>query len=104
MSEQPTAPPHDAEALRATERWFVQHGLPYFVPEEREAARSALHSRRTLLTLVLIPLTCSITNGIGVGVIVYVVLSVLGGRARAVPGLLWLLAAAFGVYFGLQLT
>ena len=24
-----------------------------------------------LLTLVLIPLTCSITNGIGVGVIVY---------------------------------
>lgn len=52
-----------------------------------------------LLTLVLIPLTCSITNGIGVGVIVYVLLSVLGGRARAVPALLWLLAAAFVGYF-----
>ncbi len=53
MSEQPPAPPDHADALRATERWFVQHGLPYFVPEEREAARSALHSRRTLLMLVL---------------------------------------------------
>lgn len=52
-----------------------------------------------LLTLVLIPLTCSITNGIGVGVIVYVLLSALGGRARTVPALLWLLAAAFVDYF-----
>lgn len=52
-----------------------------------------------LLTLVLIPLTCSITNGIGVGVIVYVLLSALGGRARTVPALLWLLAAAFVGYF-----
>ena len=52
-----------------------------------------------LLTLVLIPLTCSITNGIGVGVIVYVLLSALGGQARAVPALLWLLAAAFVGYF-----
>jgi AGZA family xanthine/uracil permease-like MFS transporter len=56
-----------------------------------------------LLTLVLIPLTCSITNGIGVGVIVYVLMSALGGRARAVPALLWLLAASFVVYFLLQL-
>jgi adenine/guanine/hypoxanthine permease len=56
-----------------------------------------------LLTLVLIPLTCSITNGIGVGVIVYVVLSAVSGRARTVPALLWLLAAAFGLYFLLQL-
>lgn len=55
-----------------------------------------------LLTLVLIPLTCSITNGIGVGVIVYVLLSAMGGRARAVPVLLWLLAAAFVLYFLLQ--
>jgi AGZA family xanthine/uracil permease-like MFS transporter len=55
-----------------------------------------------LLTLILIPLTCSITNGIGVGVIVYVLLSAVGGRARAVPALLWLLAAAFALYFLLQ--
>jgi adenine/guanine/hypoxanthine permease len=56
-----------------------------------------------LLTLVLIPLTCSITNGIGVGVIVYVLLSAVSGRSRAVPALLWLLAAAFVLYFLLQL-
>jgi adenine/guanine/hypoxanthine permease len=56
-----------------------------------------------LLTLVLIPLTCSITNGIGVGVIVYILLSVMGGRGRAVPALLWLLAAAFVMYFLLRL-
>jgi adenine/guanine/hypoxanthine permease len=57
-----------------------------------------------LLTLVLIPLTCSITNGIGMGVIVYVLLSAVGGRARAVPALLWLLAAAFVLYFLLRLV
>jgi adenine/guanine/hypoxanthine permease len=57
-----------------------------------------------LLTLVLIPLTCSITNGIGVGVIVYVVLTAIDGRSRAVPALLWLLAAAFVMYFLLQIA
>jgi hypothetical protein len=35
---------------------------------------------------------------------VHVVISVLGGRRRTVPALLWLLAAAFGLYFWLQLT
>lgn len=43
--------PDSAADLLATERWFVRHGLPYFVPEEREAARSALHSRRTAVML-----------------------------------------------------
>jgi AGZA family xanthine/uracil permease-like MFS transporter len=56
-----------------------------------------------LLTLVLIPLTSSITNGIGVGVIVYVFLSAVGGRAGTLPVLLWLLAAAFSLYFLLLL-
>ena len=46
----------DAAALRATEKWFVAHGLPYFVPEERNAARAALHSRRTLLTFTALVL------------------------------------------------
>jgi hypothetical protein len=32
----------DTDALASTETWFVQHGLPYFVPEERAAARAAL--------------------------------------------------------------
>ena len=46
----------DAAALHATERWFVAHGLPYFVPGERDAARAALHSRRTLLTFAALVL------------------------------------------------
>ncbi len=46
----PTAPP---DPLRATELWFVRHGLPYFVPGERDAARQALHPRRTVPLLLL---------------------------------------------------
>jgi len=46
--------PDDTAALRATESWFVGHGLPYFVPEERLAARTALHSGRTLVTFVVV--------------------------------------------------
>jgi hypothetical protein len=34
--------------VEATERWFVRHGLPYFVPSERAAARDALRPRRTV--------------------------------------------------------
>ena len=30
----------------AVEAWFLAHGLPYFVTEEREAARSGLRARR----------------------------------------------------------
>jgi hypothetical protein len=41
------------DPLADTEAWFRQHGLPFFVPEERDAARAALHSRRTLLMLAV---------------------------------------------------
>ena len=37
------------------EAWFLDHGLPYFVAEERDAARAGLRARRlTLLVLVLV--------------------------------------------------
>ena len=68
----------DAAALHATERWFVQHGLPYFVPEEREAARSALHSRRTLVMLVVTALV-ALAGG--------VVLATVLGDAAIAPSL-----------------
>jgi hypothetical protein len=38
----------DLSPVEATEVWFVRHGLPYFVPEERAAARDALSPRRTI--------------------------------------------------------
>jgi adenine/guanine/hypoxanthine permease len=54
------------------------------------------------LTIALMPFTYSITNGIGAGVITYVLLqSVTGGRRRVHP-LMWLIAALFVVYFALE--
>jgi AGZA family xanthine/uracil permease-like MFS transporter len=54
------------------------------------------------LTIALMPFTYSITNGIGAGVITYVLLqSVTGGRRRVHP-LMWLIATLFVVYFALE--
>ncbi len=38
------------------DQWFVDHGLPWFVPERRIAAHKALHSRQTLVGVALIAL------------------------------------------------
>jgi adenine/guanine/hypoxanthine permease len=54
------------------------------------------------LTIVLMPFTYSITNGIGAGFISYVLLKATQGRARDVHPLLWLVAALFVVYFGID--
>ena len=54
------------------------------------------------LTIVLMPFTYSITNGIGAGFISYVVLEAARGRARKVHPLLWVIAALFVVYFALD--
>ncbi|HST66392.1 MAG TPA: NCS2 family permease [Mycobacteriales bacterium] len=53
------------------------------------------------LTIVLMPFTYSITNGIGAGFVSYVVLQAARGRARSVHPLLWVIAALFVVYFAL---
>jgi AGZA family xanthine/uracil permease-like MFS transporter len=51
------------------------------------------------LTIVVMPFTYSIANGIGAGFISYVVLNATTGRARAVHPLMWLVALAFVAYF-----
>lgn len=51
------------------------------------------------LTIVVMPFTFSIANGIGAGFISWVLLAAVTGRARAVHPLLWVVAAAFAVYF-----
>jgi AGZA family xanthine/uracil permease-like MFS transporter len=53
------------------------------------------------LTIVLMPFTYSITNGIGAGFVSYVVLQVARGRARTIHPLLWVVAALFVIYFAL---
>jgi AGZA family xanthine/uracil permease-like MFS transporter len=54
-----------------------------------------------LLTLIVMPLTYSITNGIGAGFVLYVFLKLVTGQARAVSWLLYTVSAAFVLYFAL---
>ncbi|MFQ1003516.1 NCS2 family permease [Modestobacter sp. SSW1-42] len=54
------------------------------------------------LTIALMPFTYSITNGIGAGVVSYVLLRVATGRGRQVHPLMWVVAAVFVVYFALD--
>jgi AGZA family xanthine/uracil permease-like MFS transporter len=54
------------------------------------------------LTVVVMPFTFSIANGIGAGFISYAVLQAARGRARDVHPLLWLVAALFALYFALE--
>ena len=54
------------------------------------------------LTIVLMPFTYSITNGIGAGFISWVVLQAARGRGREVHPLLWVIAGLFVVYFALD--
>jgi len=51
------------------------------------------------LTIVLMPFTYSITNGIGAGFVSYAIIKLAQGRAREVHPLLWIVAALFVVYF-----
>jgi AGZA family xanthine/uracil permease-like MFS transporter len=54
------------------------------------------------LTIVLMPFTYSITNGIGAGFVSYAVLKATQGKAREVSPLLWVIAALFVVYFAIE--
>ncbi|MDX1447872.1 MAG: NCS2 family permease [Acidimicrobiia bacterium] len=52
-----------------------------------------------LLAVVLMPLTYSITVGIGAGFVMWVLIKAVKGKASQVPILMWIVAAAFLVYF-----
>ena len=51
------------------------------------------------LTIIAIPFTYSITDGIGLGFIAYVLIMVFMGKAKKVKPLMWVAAAAFLVMF-----
>lgn len=53
----------------------------------------------TFLTIVTMPFTYSIANGIGVGFISWVVMATAAGKAKTVHPLLWIVAAVFIAYF-----
>ena len=52
-----------------------------------------------LLAIILMPLTYSITVGIGAGFVMHTVIKVVKGKARNVPLLMWVVSIAFVIYF-----
>jgi AGZA family xanthine/uracil permease-like MFS transporter len=54
------------------------------------------------LTMVLMPFTYSITNGVGAGFISYVVLKAFTGKGRQVHVLMWIVAVVFAIYFAIE--
>lgn len=52
------------------------------------------------LTIVVMPFTYSIANGIGIGFIAWVVMRSAVGKAKEISPLLWAVAAGFVLYFG----
>ena len=51
------------------------------------------------LTIMIMPFTFSITNGIGMGFIAYVVVRAAQGRSKEVHPFMWIASAAFLLYF-----
>jgi AGZA family xanthine/uracil permease-like MFS transporter len=53
-----------------------------------------------LLAIILMPLTFSITVGIGAGFVMHTVIKIVKGKAAEVHLLMWVVTVAFLVYFG----
>ncbi|MFH0412294.1 NCS2 family permease [Corynebacterium sp. L4756] len=56
----------------------------------------------SFLTIVIMPFTYSIANGIGVGFIAYVAMMTFKGKAKEIHWIMWLVAALFVVFFGMD--
>ena len=56
----------------------------------------------SFLTIILMPFTYSITNGIGAGMVSYVAIKIAQGKSKEVSGLMWIIAAAFVIYFAVH--
>jgi AGZA family xanthine/uracil permease-like MFS transporter len=52
-----------------------------------------------VLTMTIMPLTYSITNGIGAGFLSYTLIRITQGKAREVSWMLWIASAGFLLYF-----
>src|SRR5690606_36186133 len=54
------------------------------------------------VTMLMMPFTYSITNGIGMGFITFAVLRLAVGRGREVPPAMYVVAAVFAFYYLMQ--
>jgi adenine/guanine/hypoxanthine permease len=55
------------------------------------------------VTMLVMPFTWSITNGIGAGFVTFTAIKLLGGRAATVHWMVYAASVAFMVYFALPL-
>jgi AGZA family xanthine/uracil permease-like MFS transporter len=53
------------------------------------------------LTIIVMPFGYSISAGIGLGFISYVILMAATGKAKEVKALMWIVAGLFAIYFAL---
>ena len=56
----------------------------------------------SFLTIILMPFTYSITNGIGAGMVTYVAIKIAQRKSKEVSGLMWVISAAFVIYFAIH--
>lgn len=54
------------------------------------------------VTIVLMPFTYSITNGVGAGLIAFVVVKAARGKFKEIHALVWVVSAIFVAYFGIS--
>lgn len=54
------------------------------------------------ITIIMMPFSYSITNGIGAGFIAYLIIQIARGKAKSIHPLMWLAGALFIVYFTLE--
>lgn len=80
------------ETLAATDAWFLQHGLSYFVPECRADVRDALRLRRTIPLVVLVALLAAGAGGLTAWV---------SGELSAAPATLIALGAVAVLWYAL---
>ena len=84
---------------QATAPALVLVGFLMFTQIGEVEARDFLIGFPALLIIILMPLTFTITIGIGAGMVVWVLLQVVTGRAGQVHWLMWLVFLAFALFF-----
>ena len=84
---------------QATAPALVLVGYLMFTQIGEIDARDFFIAFPALLIMILMPLTFTIYIGIGAGMVTWVVLQVVAGRAAQVHWLMWLVAIAFAIFF-----
>jgi AGZA family xanthine/uracil permease-like MFS transporter len=85
--------------LQATAPALVLVGYLMFTQIGEIDTRDFFIAFPALLIMILMPLTFTITIGIGAGMVVWVLLQVISGKASQVHWLMWLVGIAFVIFF-----